>query len=134
MLPASSSHSKLIKSGVIVSLLRSTLDKFCYHFGSDSIYCLMSCSQKAVYSYCLFCKLLGFANGLAHPPVPQKGKLLHVYIPYCHSLSHNILAAARSFNIQVMFSSVVALSLLLPSYRTHIVAFLTKTGSCPVYC
>lgn len=126
VLPASSSHSKLVKFGVVTSLLKNAMKKSCVHCVANSLrkqffrLCQAGYDRNLIASRALRI-LLNEACSTA-----QRSRDFDnvVVVPYYHTVSHNILAVAKHFGIKVVFSNVMRLKSLTP--------FFTDEPSCTV--
>ncbi|KAM7309437.1 uncharacterized protein ISCGN_013068 [Ixodes scapularis] len=105
VLPFGSNHSKTVKSGIVRSLLSSSRTKSCSHFSQTSLTAQICRLRKAGYPRDLLVTSLKSLISQPHPdrarpPRPKK----FAVIPYHHSTSHRLRAAARRYDVDVALS------------------------------
>src|SRR5690606_17138356 len=117
LLPRRSNHSKLVKRGIMVNTLGNVLRKSCMHFVSSSLGKQIDRLCAAGYDFDLIenvlCSLYArlYGNASLNRPATEARVLV---IPYYHRAVHCIIKAVKQFNVRVVFSVKVKLSVLTP--------------------
>ncbi|XP_042145540.1 uncharacterized protein LOC121835424 [Ixodes scapularis] len=113
ILPFCSSHSKLVKHGIIRSLLSSSRTKSCSHFASFSIAKQQERLLRAGYPQGLLSTILvQLILTTQRPRAPRSKPSRVICIPYVHNSAHRLKAIAARFNVSVVFSCKLRLKQL----------------------
>ncbi|CAN8026771.1 unnamed protein product, partial [Ixodes persulcatus] len=116
LLPYQSSHSKLVKRGVVTSLPNNAIKKSCVHRVDAAIKYQQTRFKNAGYKAnvveSVTRKMLMRFQGL---PRTEKVRLEKVAcIPFFHGFFYNLLAVGRTFGLEVVFTTVFKLGSLTP--------------------
>lgn len=118
ILHAKSCHSKLVKAGVVGSLIQSSLKKSCFHFVDDALRRQVDRLCDAGYSRHVIDKMLlkqfFFARSAREAPGTS------VVVPYYHKLSHNLKAIADNHNVKLLFRNNYRLDRLTPFSKASV--------------
>ncbi|CAN7983728.1 unnamed protein product [Ixodes hexagonus] len=116
LLPFKSCHSKLVKRGIVMSLLDAALKKSCPHKGPVSIRNQLLRLKHAGYNNNIVkgvaMRLLMKIGGMKKGQIAKLDKV--VCVPFFHGFSHNLMSIARRFNVKVLFTTDFKLSKLTP--------------------
>lgn len=118
VLPASSCHSKNVKSGVMRSLFSNAFKRSCEHrvgfaLGSQLQRVVRAGYRDGQIGRSLFSSLFAlFEHAVSESNTERKP--IRVVVPFFHAISHNLKAVASKFNIQLVFSNDFRLDRLTP--------------------
>lgn len=122
LLPYESAHSKIVKRGMVMSVLKVAPGRFCEH-----------CQKRSFETQIKRLKLGGYTNNLllnvAEALVSklkrkstksrEVGQVKPVYIPYLHRISHNLKNVGARHRVPVVFSAPCRLRSLCRTVNRH---------------
>lgn len=117
ILPRQSCHSKIVKAGIVKSLIKNSLKKSCIHFMDQALKRQYERLEDAGYEEAFVSRQL--AIEVSGKKVGRSGRNRSAVVPYFHEISHNLKACARRFGIDVIFSSDFKLSRLTPFQKAE---------------
>ena len=109
LLPFNSAHSKLVKRGIAMNCLQSSLKKTCVHLLNESFDTQVARLEEAGYPSALITSVSGaLLRRIKYPSTKashcQQKQPVHV-IPYIHKLSPNMKKIALKHDVQIVFSA-----------------------------
>lgn len=115
LLAADSCHSKLVKRGVIASVVDNACKKSCVHhvgeaIGLQKLRLVEAGHHQDVISSVMLKVLRKFSSAPVEKPVVKNV----VCVPYYHGISHNLKSVAKRFGVNLVFKAQHKLESLTP--------------------